>query len=47
MLPPDVLSIQRIVGFVEGAEKLKISEIMKRIMERAAKRQMTEIDTMK
>jgi hypothetical protein len=39
MLPPDILSIQRIVGFTDGVDKLKISDIMLKIMERAGKRQ--------
>ena len=47
MLPPDILSIMRIVGFVDLVDKLKISDIMTRIMERASKRQQTEVDTLK
>jgi Ca2+-binding EF-hand superfamily protein len=47
MLPPDVLSIQRIVGFYQGqCERLKIADIMLKIMERASKRQKTEVDTL-
>ena len=37
MLPPDILSIQRIVGFAD-ADRLKIADIMLKIMERAGKR---------
>lgn len=47
LLPPDILSIQRIVGFIEAIEKLKIPEIMSKIMQRASLRQDTEIATLK
>lgn len=48
LLPTDILSLQRIVGFCDGgSDKLKISDIMLRIMERAEKRKMVEIDTLK
>jgi hypothetical protein len=49
MSPNDILSIQRIVGFHEGGEpvlKLKISQIMLKIMERSQKRQKIEIETL-
>lgn len=49
MTPNDILSIQRIVGFYDGGEpvlKLKISDIMMRIMERSGKRQKLEIETL-
>lgn len=39
MLPPDILSVQRIIGFYAGAcERLKIADIMLKILERAGKR---------
>jgi hypothetical protein len=38
LLPPDILSIQRIVGFIEAIEKLKIPDIMSKIMQRASLR---------
>ena len=41
------MSLQRIVGFCDGVDKLKISDIMAKIMERAEKRKMVEIDTLK
>ena len=47
MTPQDILSIQRIVGFIDNIDKLKITDIMVRIMERAGKRQEAEIDTLK
>lgn len=47
MTPQDILSIQRIVGFIDNVDKLKITDIMVRIMERAGKRQEAEIDTLK
>ena len=47
MLPPDILSIQRIVGFIEAIDKLKIGDIMAKIMQRASLRQDTEIATLK
>lgn len=47
MLPTDIMSLQRIVGFCDGVDKLKISDIMAKIMERAEKRKMVEIDTLK
>lgn len=50
MMPPDILSIQRIVGFYEGSspvEKLKVADIMLKIMERAGKRSQIEIETLK
>ena len=47
MLPPDILSLQRIVGFIEVTEKLKIPDIMSKIMQRASLRQDTEIATLK
>ena len=46
MTPPDILSIQRIVGYYQ-AEKLKVQEIMMKIMERAGKRAQIEVDTLK
>lgn len=49
MTPNDVLSIQRIVGFYEGGQpvrKLKISDIMLRIMERSKKRGQVEQETL-
>ena len=49
MRPNDVLSIQRIVGFYEGGQpvfKLKISDIMLRIMERSKKRGQVEQETL-
>ncbi len=46
MTPQDILSIQRIVGYIENIEKLKIADIMVKIMERAGKRQQAEIDTL-
>ncbi len=46
MLPTDILSIQRIVGFYDGGDKLKIPEIMQKILERAGKRQKTEVETL-
>jgi len=47
MTPQDILSIQRIVGFIDNVDKLKITDIMVRIMERAGKRQETEVETIK
>ena len=47
MSPTDILSIQRIVGFCEGQDRLKVAEIMLRIMERAGKRSQVEQDTLK
>ena len=47
LLPPDQLSICRIVGFIDLVDKLKITDIMARIMERASKRQDTEVETLK
>lgn len=47
MLPPDILSIQRIVGFYDGSDRLKVQDIMLKIGERANKRQQTEVETMK
>ena len=47
MTPQDILSIQRIVGFIDNIEKLKITDIMVRIMERAGKRQDAEVETLK
>lgn len=38
LLPPDILSIQRIVGFIEAIERLKIPDIMSKIMQRASLR---------
>jgi hypothetical protein len=35
MTPQDIVSIQRIVGFINNIEKLKITDIMVKIMERA------------
>jgi hypothetical protein len=49
MTPNDVLSIQRIVGFYEGGQpvhKLKVSDIMLRIMERSKKRGQIEQETL-
>jgi hypothetical protein len=46
MMPQDILSVQRIVGFIENTEKLKVTDIMVKIMERAGKRQKTEVDTL-
>lgn len=47
MLPTDIISIQRIVGFSQGiVERLKIADIMLKIMERAGKRQKTEVETL-
>ena len=45
MTPNDILSIQRIVGFYDGGEpvlRLKVSEIMLRILERSKKRGQVE-----
>ena len=50
MTPNDILSIQRIVGFYDGGEpvlRLKVSEIMLRILERSKKRGQVEQDTLK
>ena len=50
MTPNDTFSIQRIVGFFDGSEavlRLKVSEIMLRIMERGKKRGEMEQDTLK
>ncbi len=49
MTPNDTLSIQRIVGFYDGGQpvsKLKVADIMLRIMERSGKRQKLEIETL-
>lgn len=49
MTPNDILSIQRIVGFYDGGQpvlKLKVADIMLRIMERSGKRQKLEIETL-
>lgn len=48
--PTDILSLQRIVGFYEGSsavQKLKVSDIMLKIMERSQKRGQVEQDTLK
>jgi Ca2+-binding EF-hand superfamily protein len=45
MLPPDILSVQRIVGFYT-VERMKIADIMLKILERAGKRQQTEVQTL-
>lgn len=47
MLPTDILALQRIVGFCDGTDTLKISDILTKLKERADKRSLIEIDTLK
>ena len=47
MLPTDILALQRIVGFCDGTDTLKISDIMTKLKERADKRSLIEIETLK
>ena len=46
MTPQDILSIQRIVGFYGTIERLKIPDIMTRIMDRVGKRKDAELETL-
>ncbi len=40
--PIDILALQRVVGFIGDIQKLKVSDIMIKIMERANKRGQIE-----
>lgn len=46
MSPNDCFALQRVVGFVNNTNRLKVDDIMMRIMERANKRAMIEQQTL-